>query len=191
MANRRRKSIDSNKARDNINNYLKSKVFVKICDASDIEYIKVIKNYFNENGYDYSITNESGRTWILMDQSDSGFDSITLGQSQDIEKEILGIVNYMHSDFETDYKKILYYRDLYNKRKGLSFYEVNIDLFIDKYCSQLVGNKQDNLFYAISKDYFAEALLAYNTGAIDWDYSFGGMDKRFYFHLLDKIEENS
>lgn len=189
MANRRRKSIDSNEARENINNYLKSKVFVKICDASNIEYITVIKKYFIEHCYDYSMTNESGRTWILLDQNDNGFDSITLGQSQDIEKEILGIVKYMHSDFETDNKKILYYRELYNKRKGLSFYEVDIDLFINEYCSQLVGNKQDNLFYAISKDYFAEALLAYNTGAIDWDYSFGGMDKRFYFHLLDKKEE--
>ena len=100
--------------------------------------------------------------------------------------EFIGIM--LSISLSSDKTKRKYYRALYEKDTNL-FYKVDIDLYMNIFWNNYKDDSQNNLFYEISKDYFAEATLAYFTGATDWNYSFGGMDKRFYFHLLDILEE--
>ncbi len=176
--------VDSDTAQMNINKYIEKEVFVKIIDLQSKTYLKDFEHYFMDNNSSLSMTSEGGRTWIMLEREGGMYRAITIGQSQDIKKEIKDILSYMKSKYSSKNKKILFYRNLYNSKKHIIFYEINIDLYIKYFCNLETGDIEKNLFYEISKDYFVEALVAYNTSPSDWNYSFAGMDKRFYYHII-------
>ena len=187
--NRRHRFLDESQSTKNIKKYLEQGVFIQICWAGDMEYEQTIDTYFKNNINEQKLTKQSGRTWILLNEYNGCLKAITIGQSQNIKNELLRIISYMHSNDAFEQKKKEYYRKLYKECRKIYFYEVDINAFVRKYCNDFVPDITNNLLYEITKDYLAEALLAYYTAASDWDYSWGGMDKRFYFHLLDYIEE--
>jgi hypothetical protein len=190
MDNRRRKIINSSTASDNILKYINKQVFIKIFEPHDVNGKEQLEDFFEKTKENNNVTREFGCTWILLEKKGDIYKAITLGQSQDIRNELLGIYRDMKSiSLSSDKPKRKYYRTLYEKDTNLCFYKVDIDLYMNIFWNNYKDDSQNNLFYEISKDYFAEAMLAYFTGAIDWNYSFGGMDKRFYYHLLDILEE--
>lgn len=91
MDNRRRKIINSSTASDNILKYINEQVFIKIFEPHDANGKEQLEDFFEKTKENNNVTREFGCTWILLEKKEDIYKAITLGQSQDIRNELLGI----------------------------------------------------------------------------------------------------
>lgn len=189
--------INSTDAEKNLD-ILLEEMLSPICKVSyldkDYEVIhNEIDNYENDIFYkenkpcDYS--SQAGRVWILVGYEGRKKVSLTVGQSLDIIDEIKKIVYGMLNEDEQR-KKYLFYKELFSIYKYVIFFEVPINQYILREYGDI--NYVDGIVQALfdmSKEYLVEASIAYNTGAVHWDFYNSGMDKRAHIFIKDKEYE--
>lgn len=176
------KGIDFQK---NLNDLLGSDILKAVCkikcENTLDEIIYRIDEYGKIENVDVEKSNnkQSGRVWILVGREniDSEAVSLQVGQSLDILKEIKLDVREMFSE---NNEKRFFYKDLKEKYDCLEFYELPIDQYLEKYACENIKE----VIYEIAKEYYAEALVAYNTSSRNWGFYNSGMDKRAYFRIL-------
>lgn len=198
---RKRRKIETltgDKALQNLKKLITSGVLSEICEISlESELDEVIKQIFNYEKTDsYSqnepsdCTSQSGRLWILVEIKNEDIFSLNVGQSLDIIKEISEDVRDMYNSQVQKNEQKKFYYTLRNEHDGnLIFYEIAID----NYLALMYGERCEisditKVIYDIAKEYMAEATIAYSTGSLYWNYYNSGMDKRAYYHLLDRKE---
>ena len=163
----------------------------KQCDVE-----KKIDSYKNTDSYienkPSDCTYECGRLWLLVGENEADMSAITLGQSLNIFNEIKTIVQDIYY-IDDNVKKILkdvIYPVLKKDYARLIFYEVPIDNYLNtEFINICEMSGIAKIIYDMSKEYFAEARIAYKTGALYWNYFNSGMDKRAYFHNLKMIAD--
>lgn len=199
MKMRKRREIEKltgDEALQNLKNLITSKVLSEICEIplerELDEIIKQIDNYKKTDSYSQNkpsdCTLQSGRLWILVEIKNENIFSLNVGQSLDIISEISKDVMDMYDSQVQENGQNKFYYTLRSEHDGkLVFYEIAID----NYLALMYGESCEisditKVIYDIAKEYMAEATIAYNTGAIYWNYYNSGMDKRAYYHLLDE-----
>lgn len=145
---------------------------------------------------------QSGKLWLLVGWStkDGSIDeknpvSVTAGQSLDIFDELIKISGFMFPETEdkkiNNSKKEKQWRDIREKYVKLIFYEVSIDDYLEAYVcieGQTIEALKETAF-EIVKEYYAEAMLAYTTNAVEWNFYNSGMDKRSYVRIDEYFKE--
>lgn len=175
-------------------NYLKE-ICVVSKETNDCNtIIEGVKNYWNNT---HRLDKEnvlSGRVWVLYKRNinDECIEVLQVAQALDktfstgFFKEITSHIREMVHD--TNPKKKGKYFEMYEKLQDceeLVFAELNID----QYLYENISNIKD-IIYNASKDYFAEALVAYFTDASEWGFYNSGMDFRAYSILSKLIPPN-
>lgn len=200
---RKRREIEKltgDKALQNLKNLITSELLSEICEIPPKgeldEIIEQIDNYKETDSYSQNkpsdCTLQSGRLWILVEIKNENIFSLNVGQSLDIIREIHEDVMDMYDSRVQKNGQNNFYYTLRSKHDGkLVFYEIAID----SYLALMYGESCElsgimKVIYDMAKEYMAEAAIAYNTGAIYWNYYNSGMDKRAYYHLLDEKEKN-
>lgn len=191
-----------NKNYDKLMEYAK-----KICEIQkddnikkEEDILKNLKKYYENTHNKNSLKTMTGRVWILTKESKPHKNVIQVAQALDrgynyrngFWHELKGHIIEMLENGKGGA-----YKDLYNaldKGEKLVFYEVDIDAYLIEYA---MSDLKDIVFRA-AKEYFAEALIAYSTGASKWGFYNSGMDMRAYSLISSYIntenlciEENS
>lgn len=128
---------------------------------------------------------QTGQLWLLTGRNGDAIKALNAGQSLDIRSEIEYDVGVMYGSISG--KKVnCPYRKLRESYEELTFYEVDTDGYLER----VFGSISDcdgivRIMYEMSREYMAEALIAYKTGAEYWDFNRSGMDKRSYYRILD------
>lgn len=185
---------------------IKAKILSPICEISSSSSEEEVRQMIASHGTGTSyaanqpshVTQQAGRLWILTGKHHQEEEVLTLGQSQDILKEITTIIYKIFGTKEP----IDFYEELRASYDSLTFYEVAIDAYLihlePDLKDDLLARKRRasqgqstlvDLFFDMSKEYFVEANLAYSTAAKYWNFFRSGMDKRYYYHLLDNLKK--
>lgn len=169
-----------------------SEIVREICSVEKGDKSEDVSNSINKyKPFKYNVsTEQSGRVWILVGTENGKSTALTVGQSLDIFGEINDIIKYKilgddYNDGERSYSKMA------DDYKILTFYEVEIDKYLEMTFGKLC--KADGIvkvMFDMSKEYMAEAALAYHTYALHWRFYNSGMDKRALYHLITS-ENNS
>ena len=158
--------------REILNNYSQLICKVERDKKTDI-CLKEIKDYSNSNFFEANNPklSQAGRLWILVGIKESETIPLQVGQSIDILSEISVDIN------KAPYQEYLKQYD------EICFYEISIE----NYLKDKAPENIQEIIYEMCKEYFAEALVAASTKALDWNFYKSGIDKRSLFYILDNI----
>lgn len=94
---------------------------------------------------------------------------------------------YWFPEGKEKYKKYFLYRYLYKSYIDMKIFEVKIDEYLNINQNNLNDAIKD--FFMLSKDYYAESKLAFETQAKYWNYYKSGVGKRYWFLLKDRQDK--
>ena len=181
--------------RNELLNYLEE-ICVVSKEANDCNtIIKKVKKYWKDTHNHDKANALSGRVWVLYkrNKNDKCIEVLQVAQALDNKfstgffKEITSHIREMVPETKTK-KKGTYFKMYEKLQEGeeLVFAELNIDQYL---LNANINNIKD-IIYNASKEYFAEALVAYFTDASEWGFYNSGMDFRAYSILSALIPPN-
>lgn len=189
-----REKTNADKVNEYLNALLENEDIVRkiCCVEGDCEIEPVNDAVGKYSPFEYSAsTKQAGRVWILVGRKKGESTALTVGQSLDIFSEIKNIVYKMFNKTEKDFNSERSYYKMKENYDVLTFYEVEVNEYLEMTfgklceCSGIV-----KVMFDMSKEYMAEAALAYHTYAPYWGFCNSGMDKRALFHLWDMDNES-
>ena len=167
------------------------KILTEICTIRKRQHLNSVRSQLEDYKFiDVSENDrlQNGQLWLLTGRNENELKALNAGQSRDIRNEIEYDVGIMYGSVSG--KRVSCpYKQLKKDYDELTFYEVDIDSYIKMLfgsiceCDGIV-----KIMFEMSKEYMAEAAIAYRTAAEYWNFNRSGMDKKAYYRILDMPE---